>query len=684
MNLPCSSTPTLLDGVYSNNNETKVDFEIEENNELFLDCNKYYEVHEEIVDDMENSAESGNISESSNSDNSVDMWMDDAEYISPPQMEPVRDEQNVANLLTESPDDNNRGTIPICIENFEKVIATAMVNIDNSQNGMSKRQRNLSENTFLDTFNSSKTYYDEFKESLQDVGTGYQEIIYPSSMDSNDSEFMFDWKTSLQTPSIDSYMSDSISTSGDDVHSINAESDSSDSVVLTFHEIYTAEKIRQEFYEEEKQKKLEKELKSDPSFKPSDHSSATSSTGSHDDDLTSSPDVSFAFTEEDPKWRKSSLRELKAIQEQDRHCISFTNYISVLLETHPTLSKLSTDHFIKEFELEMDTLKKPVGKKNIFSKQYWHQLPKPIKGYLEAASIMISGDKKLLQTVFVDMTMSSSNTLNPNIVGKGFNGTSIDIDSIRSMDNHLANVIPAGGSSIIMSGKNISTLKKELPKSISYKIWDNKEKRGFKELREIPHFQLMTSRNQKGKIFLCLPNLDSSETCSRSFVLKETFRKKIMDTLIIPAITAMNTPNERINFFSSTRIAMEKSRNEKGQLGNTHIDLSNKGVQQLSKMIQDIIATTDDIFILQAFDFFFLYQIDDIKQFTRVYLKEMQPTSTNCSNITNTEEQNPSLESSRMLAKYTYENGDTLYSEFIKLSDLRPSKLDTVYRLDVG
>jgi len=695
LNLPCPTTPTFFNRVYPNSIETKVGIEMEENNELYLDSNKYYEVHEEVVDDIEKSAESSSISESGDCDNFVDLWMDDVEDTSPMEMEPVHDVHYVINNVTGSPDDNNRGTVPICIENFEKITAIAMAKIDTSQHGMSKRHTNQTDKSFCnnsilkseDIFGLSRNYYDEFKESLQDVSIGYQDIIYPSSMDSDDSEFKLDWKSTLQTPSIDSYLSDSITTSCDDVHSINAESDSSDSVVLTFDEIYTAEKLREQFYQEEKQKKLEKELKSDPSFKPSDHSNTISSTGSYDDDetSTSSPDVSFSFTEEDPTWRKSSLRELKAIHEQDCNCISFTNYITLLLETHPTLTKMATDCFIKEFEVEMDTLKKTVGKKkSIFSKQSWHQLPKAIKGYLEAASIMLSGDKKLLQNVFVDMTISSSNTTNPNIMGKGFNGTSIDIDSIRSMDHHLGNAIPAGGSSIIMSGKIISTLKKELPKSISYKIWDNKEKRGFKELKEVPHFQLMTSRNHKSKIFLCLPNLDSSETCSKSFVLKENFRKKIMDTLIIPSISAMNTPNERINFFSSTRIAMEKSRNEKGQLGNTHIDLSNNGVQQLSKRIQDIIATTDDVFIQQAFDFFFLYQIDDIKQFTRVYLTEMQPTSTNISNMKTTDKQKPLPLSSHMLAKYTYENGDTLYSEFVKLSDLRPSKLDTVYRLDVG
>ena len=100
--------------------------------------------------------------------------------------------------------------------------------------------------------------------------------------------------------------------------------------------------------------------------------------------------------------------------------------------------------------------------------------------------------------------------------------------------------------------------------------------------------------------------------------------------------------------------------------------------------MQDIITTAEDILTQQAFDFFFLYQIDDIKQFTRVYLNEKQQTKTHISNRGNTDSNKSLPDSSHILAQYTYENGDTLYSEFLKLSDLRPSKLDTIYRLDVG
>ena len=688
--LPCPTTPIT----YQTNTETNDGINVEQHNDFYLDSSKYYEVHKDQVDDIKDMDEMSDASESGESDHCINMWMDDTEGTSQNLVNPVVDKQNVENRNPEPSVDKNTGMVPICIENFEKITATATGNIDTADNVMTMRLRNISDsnvgyNSTLeskDTFNSSKTFYDEFKESLKDDDMVYQDIIYPSSMDSDDSEFRLDLKTTLQTHSADLYISDLTDTSCDDLQISNADSDSSEPLPLTFDELYKAEKLREQLYKEEKKKKLEKELKADPSFKPSDPTSTTFSSGSSvDDDTSSSPDVSFSFTEEDPIWRISSLRELKAAHVQDRNCISFTSYIALLLETHPTLSKMSTDHFIKEFELEMDAVKKTVGKrKSVYSKQSWHQLPKAIKQYLEAASIMISGDKEILRKFFIDMRLSSSDIPNPNNMGKGYNGTSIDIDSLRSMGNHLGNVIPHGGSTIIMSGKNISTLKKELPKSISYKIWDNKEERGFLELKEVPHFQIMTSRNHKSKIFLCLPNFDSSETCNKSFVLKESFRKTIIDKLIIPAISAMNTPNERINFFSSSRIAMEKSRNEKGQLGNTHIDLSNKGVEQLSKRMQDIITTAEDILTQQAFDFFFLYQIDDIKQFTRVYLNEKQQTKTHISNRGNTDSNKSLPDSSHILAQYTYENGDTLYSEFLKLSDLRPSKLDTIYRLDVG
>ena len=54
---------------------------------------------------------------------------------------------------------------------------------------------------------------------------------------------------------------------------------------------------------------------------------------------------------------------------------------------------------------------------------------------------MISGDKEILRKFFIDMRLSSSDIPNPNNMGKGYNGTSIDIDSLRSMGNHLGNVI---------------------------------------------------------------------------------------------------------------------------------------------------------------------------------------------------------------------------------------------------
>ena len=673
-----------------------------ENSDSYVDTTISYMVYDTILQEKNNSSNSSN-TDGSDTNMSHVMWADE---IADEVAESIPQKARTTMLSKKGKPENCDETeekqdteVPLCMENFQKTISNlrntdevSPIVLSPSQSGRplrtkvgpsnSKNPISACNNSVNDT--DTGKYYKEFQESLQEHGSGYQDIIYPSSLESDDSDFKFDWEESSADDTSDSYESDPNSVNDNNLGDNKEGSDSSDSDFLTWQELYYREKLREQIYQDKKKKKIERELKSDPIFQLAETSSSSSSSNSGDECASSSA-VSFTFTEEDPWWRISSLRELKAIHALRRTNISFTKYVSLLLDSHPTLVDMSTKEFISTFELEMDTMKKKIGRvKNIYSKQTWHQLPKRVKEILKAASIMISGDKKLLGAFYVDMRQSSSTSVDEESLHKRYDGTSVDIDSLRGMDSHLHNVIPAGGGTVIMSGRNTSSLKKELPKSISFKLWDNKAELAFKELKEVPHFQLMTSRNQKSKIFLCLPNFESGESCRHNFVLKENYRRELLDTLIIPSITAMNTPNERINFFSSTRIAMEKSRNEKGQLGTSQIDFSEKGVQLLSNIMREKIAASDDIHIQQAFDFFFLYQVDDIKQFTRVYFKEKEPNKAGVPNTISGNENESFNLSLQQSVTYDFEDGKTLYSELQKLSDIRPLKLDTLYRVDVG
>ena len=442
---------------------------------------------------------------------------------------------------------------------------------------------------------------------------------------------------------------------------------------------------------------LEKQYKVDPLFAQQDDETSQQS---GDDSAGTSNITEDGTNINDPVWRKTAIKNLKTIKNKERKPLAFTSYIQMLLKQHQNIQKMASDKFINQFEQEMDSLKVRVAKKHdVFVKRHWEELPRAIKESLHACHVMISGEQNILNKYWIDMSLSSASTTDTKHSGHGFDGTTFDIDSIRGMSSNLANVLPLGGGTVIMTGTFGSSLKKELSKSIGFKSWNNKKAQSFMQLKEVPHFQLMTGRNQKSKVFLCLPNWESAGICQKNFVLTDKYRRMIFDCLIIPAITAMNRPNERIHIASTTRIAMERVRNEKGQLGTSQFDLSQSAVEELATKMNVIIAASDIELVQQAYDFFFIYQVDDIKQFARVEMTQNTlfnseqinlPSIENlkdCSaQLVNTKDDKGDfifIPSNDPSVQYNYKFKNNLFEQMNCLTDLIPQER-YIYRLDIG